>query len=211
MSNRLLERNRAASGILLATGGVLFVLSFGPEAIGLVRPEREGQIVNFPLFAFFTGLMVVATVLLGAGLWRMRAWASEIGRLGRVGLYLCIASVAGIGLTSLTLFVSALQTAHPPGYSFVFFALGLLFSVIGPVLLGTGLRHVGWLGPGRLLPFAVAGGAILAWVPTDPWHDIGLLILGLSWAGLGVSMLLRRPTEGQQAVYARGSSRHPSK
>jgi len=60
------------TGILLATGGVFFILSFGPEAIGLVRPEREGQIVNFPLYAFFAGLMVVATVLLGVGLWRMR-------------------------------------------------------------------------------------------------------------------------------------------
>ncbi|HEX2739996.1 MAG TPA: hypothetical protein VHM69_06085 [Rubrobacter sp.] len=185
------------TGILLATGGVFFILSFGPEAIGLVRPERDGQIVNFPLYAFFTGFMVVATVLLGVGLWRMRAWTSGIGRIGRVGLYFCIASVAGIGLTAVTLFVSAVQAAQPPEYTFVFFALGLLFSIIGPVLLGTGLRHVGWLGPGRMLPFVVAGGTILAWVPTDPWHDIGLLVLGLSWAGLGTSMLLRRPDEGK--------------
>lgn len=197
MFGRLWERIGAASGILLATGGVLLVLSFGPEAIGLVRPEREGQIVNLPLYAFFAGLMVVATVLLGAGLWHMRARASEIGRIGRVGLYLCIVSFAGIGLTALTLFVSAVRMAQPPGYAFVFFALGLLFSVIGPVLLGTGLWHVGWLGPGRILPFAVAGGTVLAWVPTDPWHDIGLLILGLSWAGLGVSMLLRSPAKGK--------------
>src|SRR5215210_3014602 len=129
MNDRLLERERlgAASGILLATGGVLFVLSFGPEAIGLMRAERGGQVVNFSLYAFFTGLMVVATVLLGAGLWRMRAWASGIGRIGRAGLYLCIVSFAGIGLTALTLFVSAVRTAQPPGYTFVFFALGLLF------------------------------------------------------------------------------------
>lgn len=192
----MVDRVRS-TGILLATGGVLFILSFGPEAIGLVRPEREGEMVNFPLYALFAGLMVVATVLLGVGLWRMRAWTSGIGRIGRVGLYLCIASVAGIGMTALTLFVSAVQTAQPPGYTFVSFALGLLFSVIGPVVLGTGLRHVDWLGPGRMLPFAVAGGTILAWVPTAPWHDIGLLILGLSWAGLGASMLLRRPIEGK--------------
>jgi hypothetical protein len=190
--------NRVRStGSLLATGGVLFILSFGPEAIGLVRSEREGQVVNFPLYAFYAGLMVVATVLLGVGLWHMRTWTSGIGRIGRVGLYLCIASVAGIGLTALTAFFSAVQTTQPPGYTFVFFALGLLFSVIGPVLLGTGLRHVGWLGPGRALPFAVAGGTILAWVPTGPWHDIGLLILGLSWTGLGATTLLRRPAEGK--------------
>lgn len=207
MSYRLLERERmgAASGILLATGGVLFVLSFGPEAIGLVRAERGGQIVNFPLYAFFTGLMVVATVLLGVGLWRMRARASGIGRIGRAGLYVCIASVAGIGLTALTLFVSAVRTAQPPGYTFVFFALGLLLSVIGPVLLGTGLRHAGWLGPGRFLPFAVAGGTVLALVPMDPWHDIGLLILGISWAGLGISMLLHRAVEGERAAFSRGA------
>jgi hypothetical protein len=196
MAQRMGNRTRGA-GILLATGGVLFILSFGLEAIGLVRPEREGQgVVNFPLYAFLTGLMVVASGLLGVGLWRMRTWASGIGRIGRVGLYVCIASFAGFGLTALTLFISAVQTAQPPGYTFVFFALGLLFSVIGPILLGTGLRHVGWLGPGRLLPFAVALGTILAFVPTDPWHDIGLLILGLSWSGLGSLMLLRKPAVG---------------
>jgi hypothetical protein len=181
------------TGILLATGAVLFMVSFGLEAIGLLRSEREGQVVNL----FLPGLMVVASVLLGVGLWHMRAWASGIGRIGRAGLYVCIASFAGIGLTALTLFVSAVQTTQPPGYTFVFFALGLLFSVIGPILLGAGLGRVDWLGPGRLLPIAVAGGAILAFVPTDPWHDIGLLILGLSWAVLGASMLLRRPAEGK--------------
>jgi hypothetical protein len=190
--------NRVRStGILLATGGVLFVLSFGLEAIGLIQAEREGEVVNFPLYAFLPGLMVVAAVLLGVGLWHMRTLEPGIGRIGRAGLYVCIASVAGIGLTALTLFVSAVQTAQPPGYTFVSFALGLLFSVIGPVLLGTGLRHVDWLGPGRMLPFAVAGGTILAWVPTVPWHDMGLLILGLSWAGLGATTLLRKPTESK--------------
>lgn len=181
------------TGVLLATGGVLFILSFGLESIGLLRPEREGQVVNFVL----PGLMVVASVLLGVGLWHMRAWASGIDRIGRAGLYVCIASVAGFGLTALTLFVSAVQTEQPPGFIFAFFGLGLLFSVVGPALIGTRLWRVGWLGPGRLLPIAVALGAILAFVPTDPWHDIGLLILGLSWAGLGASMLLRRPSESK--------------
>jgi hypothetical protein len=195
--------NRVIStGILLATGGVLFVLSFGLEAIGLIQAEREGEVVNFPLYTFLPGLMVVSSVLLGVGLWHMRTLEPGIGRIGRAGLYVCIASVAGFGLTALTAFVSAVQTAQPPGYTFVFLGLGLLFSVIAPIVLGTGLRHVGWLGPGRLLPFAVALGAILALVPTDPWHDIGLLILGVSWAGLGASMLLRRPVEGDLGGYA---------
>ena len=186
--------NRVRStGILLATGGVLFNLSFGVEAIGLLRPEREGQVVNF----FLPGLMVVASVLLGVGLWHMRTWASEMVRIGRAGLYVCIASFVGFGLTALTLFISAVRTVQPPGYTFVFFGLGLLFSVIGPILLGAGLRNAGWLGSGRLFPFAVAGGAVLALVPTDPWHDIGLLILGLCWAGLGAWILLRRPAEGK--------------
>ena len=180
-----------STGILLATGGVLFILSLGPEAIGIVRPEREGQVVNFSLYALFTGLMVVAAVLLGVGLWRMRAWTSGIGRFGRVGLYLSVASVAGLGLTALTLLVPAVQTAQPPGYTFVFFALGLLLSVIGPV------AACGLDGSSRMLPFVVAGGAVLAWVPTVPWRDTGLLVLGLSWAGLGASMLRHRSDQGK--------------
>lgn len=158
MSGRLWDRLGAASGILLATGGVLFSLSFGPEAIGLVDPERGSQrVVDFTLYAFLTGLGVVATVLLGVGLWQVRAWASGIGRIGRVGIYLCIASFAGIGLTDLTAFVSAVRGAQPPGYTFVFFALGLLLSIVGPILLGTGLRHVGWLGPGGFFPLPSPG------------------------------------------------------
>jgi hypothetical protein len=181
-----------STGTMLATGGVLFVLSFGLETIGLTRAEREGQIVSLPLYAFNTGLMFLGAVLVGIGLWHMRAWEPRLGRIGRAGLYLCIASFVSFGLMALTAFISAAQTGRPPDI-FVFFGLGLLFSIVGPILLGTGLKYVGWLGLGRLLPFAVAGGTILAFVPTDPWHDIGLLILGLSWAGLGVLMLLRSP------------------
>jgi hypothetical protein len=43
-------------------------------------------------------------------------------------------------------------------------------------------------------------GILLATGGVAPWHDIGLLILGLSWAGLGASMLLRRPAEGKWVV-----------
>src|SRR5918994_6108116 len=111
---RMVNRVRR-SGILLASGGVLFVLSFGVEAIGLLRAEREGEVVDFPLYAFLPGLMVVACVLLGVGLWHVRIWAPGIGRIGRIGLYICIASFAGFGLTALTLFASAVRTAQPPG------------------------------------------------------------------------------------------------
>jgi hypothetical protein len=193
MAQRTVHRARRV-GILLATGGMLFILSFGLEAVGLARPESGGQVVNYLLYAFITGLMLVSCVLLGAGLWLMRVLEPGIGRIGRTGLYVCIASVTGIGLTALTAFVSAVRTAQPPGYTFVSFGLGLLFSVIGPILLGTGLQPVDWLRRGWLFPMAVAGGAALAFVPTDPWHDVGLLIVGLSWAGLGISMLFRRPT-----------------
>lgn len=176
------------TGILLVSGGLLFILSFGLEVIGF----RQGQLGNFPVDAFLAALMVAAVTLLGIGLWGLRAWKPPLSRAGRVGLYLSLVALAGFGVTAAALVVSAVQTSQPPDI-FWFFALGLLLSVIGPILLGAGLRQVSWLGLGRLFPFAVAAGAVLAFVDIDPWHDIGLLVLGLSWAALGASMLLRKP------------------
>jgi hypothetical protein len=184
----------ASRSYVLATGGVLFILSFGLEAVGLARPESGGQVANYFLYALLAGLMLVSCVLLGAGLGHLRVLEPGIGRIGRTGLYVCVASVTGLGLTALIAFVSAVRTVQPPGYTFVFFGLGLLFSVVGPILLSTGLRHVDWQRQARLFPLAVAGGAVLAFVPTDPWHDIGLLIVGIAWAGFGIAVLLRRPS-----------------
>jgi len=178
------------TGILLVSGGLLFILSFGLEVIGF----RQGQLGNFPVDAFLAALMVAAVTLLGIGLWGLRAWKPPLSRAGRVGLYLSLVALAGFGVTAAAMLVSAVfQTSQPPEDIFWFFALGLLLSVIGPILLGAGLRQVSWLGLGRLAPFAVAAGAVLAFVDIDPWHDIGLLVLGLSWAALGASMLLRKP------------------
>ena len=181
------------AGTLLSIGGLLYLLSFGPEAFGLVTLEREGQVVNLPLSIFFVSLGVVAAVLLVIGLWRIRKSILTERRIARVGLYLCITSVACIGLTAAGTIVAQVQSGRSADIFFIFLLLGFPLSIIGSLLLGVGVRHVRWLGWGRLFPFTVAGGTVLAFMDVNPVHDIGLTILALSWAAFGVSMLLRKP------------------
>ena len=179
------------TGILLVSGGALFFLTYVLDLI-YKSYGQQGQLEY--LFGVLFSLLFAAVTLLGIGLWRLRAWKPPLSRAGRVGLYLSLVALAGFGVTAAALVVSAVQTGQQPDI-FLFFALGLLLSVIGPILLGVGLRQVSWLGLGRLFPFAVAAGAILAPFDLYPWHDIGLMVMGLSWAALGASMLLRKPDE----------------
>ena len=180
------------TGILLVSGGVLFFLTYVWDLIY----KSQGQVANSLGFASFGSLWFAAVTLLGIGLWRLRAWKPPLSRAGRVGLYLSLVALAGFGVTAAAMLVSAVQTSQPPPEDiFWFFFLGLVLSVIGPILLGVGLRQVSWLGLGRLFPFAVAAGAILAPFDIYPSHDIGLMVLGLSWAALGASMLLHKPDE----------------
>ncbi len=178
------------TGVLLVSGGVLFFLSYVLD----LSYKRQGQLANLLGVAFFGTLLFAAVTLLGIGLWRLRAWKPPLSRAGQVGLYLSLVALAGFGVTAAAVVVSAVQTSQPSENIFWFFFLALLLSVIGPILLGAGLRQAGWLGLGRLFPFAVPAGAVLSFVNT-PWHDIGLMVLGLSWAALGASMLLHKPDE----------------
>lgn len=180
------------TGVLLVSGGVLFFLSYVLDLI-YKSYGQQGQLEY--LFGVLFSLLFAAVTLLGIGLWRLRAWKPPLSRAGRVGLYLSLVALAGFGVTAAAMLVSAVQTSQPPEDIFWFFFLGLVLSVIGPILLGVGLRQASWLGLGRLFPFAVAAGAILAPFDIYPWHDIGLMVLGLSWAALGASMLLHKPDE----------------
>jgi hypothetical protein len=170
---------------------VLFFLSYVLD----LNFKLQGQLANLTgaAAAIFGTLLFAAVTLLGVGLWHLRAWKPPLGRAGRIGLYLSLVSLVGFGVTAAEVVVSAVQKSQPSDNIFWFSFLGLLLSVIGPILLGAGLRQVSWLGLGRLFPFVVAAGAVLAFDPIVPWHDTGMLAMGLSWATLGASMLLRKP------------------
>lgn len=142
--------------------------------------------VNLPLYWLYNTFMAVSVVFLALGVWGIRATVgATIGRLGRVGTHLCIAAFVFYLLMALLAAVVATQTGRPPDI-FVFFGLALVLSVVGPLLLGLGLRHVDALGTARFLPFLVTLGAILAFVSDDPRHDIGLAVFSLAWVVLGV-------------------------
>lgn len=171
-------------GLLLVAGGVLFFLSFASQ-IFIASPEVNGEVVNLPLYWLYNALMAVGVVLLALGVWGIRdTVGATIGQVGRVGTYLCIASFVFYLLTALLAAVEAGRTGRPPDI-FVFVGLALVLSVVGPLLLGIGLRHVDALGATRFLPFLVLLGALLAFVPVDPWHDIGLAVFSLAWVALG--------------------------
>jgi hypothetical protein len=129
---------------------VLFILSFGLEAIGLAEARAFETVLMF--------LMFVAAVLLGVELWPPQAWERGIGRIGRAGLYHCNRIVRRLRADGYCRHVSAALTGRLPD-NFVCFGLGLLYLAIGLSCL---VRDFGtWVaGPGRSLPFALTLGAI---------------------------------------------------
>lgn len=183
------------AGTLLSMGGILFLLSLGREALRLVTTEREGQVVSLPLSIFFFSLSVAAAILIVIGLWSIRKSVLMERRVARVGLYLCIASIACIGLTAIGNIVAQFQSGRSGVIFFIFFLISFPLSILGSLLLGVGVRHITWLGWGRLIPFMVAGGMVLAFMGIGPVRVIELAMLALSWAAFGVSMLLSRPVE----------------
>src|SRR3990170_2747013 len=142
MTNRV-----GITGILLVSGGVLFFLSYVLD----LNFKLQGQLANLTgaAAAIFGTLLFAAITLLGIGLWHLRAWTPPLGRAGRIGLYLSLVSLVGFGGTAAAVVVSAVQKSQPSDNIFWFSFLGLLLSVIGPILLGAGLRPVSWLGLGR--------------------------------------------------------------
>lgn len=140
---------------------------------------------------FYMLLMTLGASLLAAALWTTRTmFRDRLGRAGAVGLYLSLAAFAGFFLTSVLAVATAILTGQPAEV-FLPFGLALLLSIPGPILMGIGLSRVGELGVPRFLSFAVPVGAVLAFIDVNPVHDVGLGVLGLAWAGLGVGFLHR--------------------
>jgi hypothetical protein len=151
-------------------------------AAELVHPVQhpDGSLADPALFA---GYLTVWTV--GAAALVVAVLGLPAGRVAR--------AVAGAGAGLLLAFgvvvvVSALTTGTPWEPSFLAFAAGLLLSAVGAVLIGVRLRA--WQ-----LYVAAAGALVALLAPSDPWHDLGLLLFCAAWATLGVALLrgARRP------------------
>lgn len=168
-------------GPLLVTGGILFFVSFASEIL-IASPEANGEVVDLPLYVLYTGFMAVGVVILAIGVWSVRTIVgATIGRLGRVGAYLCIAGFVSYLLMAMMAAVVAARTGHTPDI-FVFFGVAIVLTAVGPTLLGMGFRRLEALGAARFLPFFASAGAVLS---LTPWHDFGLAVFSLSWVVLG--------------------------
>ena len=164
--------DRRTAGAAVA-GGLLLAASGAAELLHPVQ-HPDGSLADPALFA---GFLTVWT--LGAAALLVAALGLPAGRVAR--------AVAGAGAGLLLAFgvvvvVSALFTGAPWEPSFLAFALGLLLSAVGAVLIGVRLRA--WA-----LYVAAAGALVALLAPGDPWHDLGLLLFCAAWALAGAEWI----------------------
>jgi hypothetical protein len=103
--------------------------------------------------------------------------------------------------------VTGVVSGSPLEASFLAFALGLLLLSTGQVVWGLSLRRQS-PAPGVWQMLLVAGVAAFASIaiPLDPWHDVSLVVMFLTWSAIGV-LLLRYRAVSTMAPKARTQSK----
>ena len=103
--------------------------------------------------------------------------------------------------------VTGVASGSPLEASFLAFALGLLLLSVGQVVWGLSLRRQ-TPAPGMWQMLTVAGVMAFASIaiPLDPWHDVSLVAMFLTWSVIGV-LLLRYRTVNNMAPKARTESK----
>jgi len=182
------------NGWTAIVGGVLLMLSFGIELVHPVQ-EGDGTVLDSVTSAVLMAMWGLGMLCFAATVYHVRALHQEaevpLSRAGRAGVRLTLAGSALQVLFALVYGVTQAATDKGWEASFVLFALGFLFLIVGEVLLGFGVRRAGVL-RSAVAPFWV--GATAAFVAigvfTDPWHDLALAVYAGTWIALG--MVLRR-------------------
>lgn len=179
------------TGLAAVTAGALLAASVGTELAVHVQ-EPDGTVTRPVLFAVYLTCWTLGSAALAVATAGLRAAAARRQPERRAGRATACA-VVGAGL--LTAFgavalVTGLVQGAPLEAAFLLFALGLLLLVIGQLALARRLRRTALGGRAWVLP-AIAAVALLVGVavPTDPWHDVGLLSSFGTWVLLGALLL----------------------
>jgi hypothetical protein len=176
--------DRRIGGAAVAAG-LLLGVSVAAELVHPVQ-RTDGTLTEPFLFAAYLAVWTVGAAALVRALVLLR----PPGGAGRVGAVVSLAGAVLLLAFGLVVVGSALVTGQPYEASFLAFALGLLLSAIGAVLLALGLRRSGAIGGWwRALPVVALGLFVALLAPGDPWHDLGLFLAFGAWAALGLGLL----------------------
>jgi MFS family permease len=193
--------NLQQTGRSAAAAGALMLV--GVEGEWLLDPQSDdGSVTNLPVFVLLVLVATVGFALLCVAVVGLRAHAAP-RRSARVGARL---SLLGAGLMlafGASTVASAIATGSPWEAAFVAFLVGMLLLGVGAVTWGLSLRrHSSARGTWRAL--SIAGGAAFVALATesDPWHDLALSAMFLSWSLVGV-LVLRLP-RGRSTTFEAG-------
>jgi hypothetical protein len=175
--------DRRIGGAAVA-GGLLMAASVAAELAHPVQ-RSDGSLADAVLFTVYLAVWTVGAAALLVAVLRLRFASST-----RIGPWTAASGTGLLLAFGLVVVVSALVIGAPLEASFLVFAVGLLLSAVGAVLLGIGLRRSGAVGAWwTTLPVAAAG-ALVA-LASEAWHDPGLFVFLGAWTLLGIGILAR--------------------
>lgn len=185
------------TGLAAVAAGILLFAGVAGE-LAVSAQADDGAITRPWLSAAYTltwALGSAALVLALRGLRRLSPPdTSRWRRSGRVGYQLSVTGAWLLLAFGVVHLVTGALSGTPSEASFLLFALGLLLSVVGNVLVGLHLRRSAEVGRWWVaLPVAAAGLLAGVVIPLDPWHDLGLFTFDAAWVALGAHLLRNGP------------------
>lgn len=195
---------RRTAGAAVASG---VLMALGVEGEWLWDAQRDdGTVTDRPVLAVLMTLATAGFVLLLVAARGLRAHLHHPTRAARVGAVLTSVGAGSLVLFGAVALLSLLASGAVLEASFIAFLVGLLLLSVGPVTWGLGLRRRRLPARGVWLALVAAGvAAFLALaVEPDPWHDLALVAMCLSWSGLGLA--LRRRGDDDAAAHRRGTT-----
>ena len=181
----------------------------GVQGEWLLDPQREdGTVTNLPVLALLLATATVGFALLLLSVMGLRAQAGWSTRPARIGALTTVAGAGSLVVFGLVALVTSLLTGRLQEASFLAFVLGMLLLSIGLVTWGLSLRRRRFARGGWqvLLLAGVAAFGALAIEP-DPWHDLSLTVVFVSWSVLGVLLLRQGERPASEPTPDRTASR----
>lgn len=176
------------TGRAAAAAGVLMLI--GVEGEWVFDPQADdGTVTNLPVFALLLLTATIGFALLFLAVLGLRALAPTT-RPARVGAFLSLVGAGFLVVFGLTVIVTSLTTGSPLEASFIPFLLGMLLLSVGAFTWGLSLRrHSPASGVWQMLSLSGVGTFAALAFETDPWHDLGLVVMYAAWTALGVLLL----------------------
>ena len=172
------------TGAAAVAGGVLLAASVTAELVHAVQ-RTDGSLTE-P--ALYTVNLVVWT--LGAAALLVAVLGLRSATPSRIGTWTSATGAGFLLVFGIAVLASALVTGAPLEASFLVFAVGLLLSAVGAVMIGLGLRRSGAVGGWWIALPVAAAGAVVALV-SEAGHDVGLFVFFGAWTLLGIGILAR--------------------